>query len=202
VTRDFDEADDALRAMMGETSTGLAYASDDDKPDEDWSVVGNESPATPPVAPAPLDSIVNKKPSSQPEYTPAPAKSTKPSQAPAKAGGGRSVYYQGRKMRVVTAQDHAKREAGINLRKFAIPLLLVMGLLLCGAGGYTWWHSSQMTDEQMAQASALMKNWGLFMGVSFALGGTLLIGAIIFQIEIHLHAKKASRIVHANKRRS
>ena len=71
----------------------------------------------------------------------------------------------------------------IQFRKISIPLLLVVGVLLVVAGGFTLYSASTATPE-MLHKNALLKNAGLFSGVVFFLALMLIAAAVYFQFDV------------------
>jgi hypothetical protein len=71
----------------------------------------------------------------------------------------------------------------IQFRKVSIPLLLLVGVLLVAAGGFTLYSASNASPELLRQ-NALLKNAGLFSGVVFFLAFVLIAAAVYFQFDV------------------
>lgn len=79
--------------------------------------------------------------------------------------------------------------AGMQFRKTAIPLLLIMAVALLGMGGYMM-HRVGQADEIDKAENALLRHGNLFVGIAFILGFCLLAGAGYFQYEVIAHKRK------------
>jgi hypothetical protein len=71
----------------------------------------------------------------------------------------------------------------IQFRRISIPLLLLVGILLVAAGGFTLYSASNASPELLRQ-NALLKNATLFSGVVFFLAFVLIAAAVYFQFDV------------------
>lgn len=81
------------------------------------------------------------------------------------------------------------RATAMQFRKTAIPLLLIMGVVLLGMGGYMV-HLVGGADEIDKAENALLKHGNLFAGIAFVLGVCLIAGAGFFQYEVLAEKRK------------
>lgn len=160
----------ALRALAGGLNVGNEYESPTELPAEEHFAQG----------------LVSALDDSQGQYASDDEEFDAPAAEPTEEVNGSSP--SPRRARMNQFAGKQKRHAGMQFRKTAIPLLLVMALVLVALGVVTLIKVNQ-TDPEVVADNPFLANGTLFAGVSIALGVCLIAGGLFFQYEVRKHHK-------------
>jgi cobalamin biosynthesis Mg chelatase CobN len=123
---------------------------------------------------------------------PSPSSKASSDASSTSSGSGVKAVRAANQARAANLNRKQAQAAGMQFRKTAIPLLLIMAVALLGMGAYMM-HRLGEADEIDKAENALLRHGNLFVGIAFVLGICLLAGAGYFQYEVFANKRKQKK---------